>query len=318
MGGVTGGLGRQSGRQALASRRLCPLPSPMLFCHCHSKHGACFACCAPRTCSMISSGSLFSSSAAIADSWPSKMGTAQRDAGRGAAHSEALPPGPHASHAHLSHACTGQTPCRQHCSSAHPAAPQPHHPRHSSRSPTLPPPLTRLNGVADRPVVQRAVKGVHVVAVDVEADLAARTHLQIRGQGHSRRVSSARQQGGAVTHATHLVHTASTVCLVLTDNGRASRPAAAAHLLQQLHVLGLLIRAVLLEGAHKRVEASLHAAHCRRQTREAAFAQWCGPECRTTAQQAGWNVPCQQPCTLHACHRVQACNASCHPATCRT
>ena len=29
------------------------------------------------TCSMISSGSLFSSSAAIADSWPSKMGTAR-------------------------------------------------------------------------------------------------------------------------------------------------------------------------------------------------------------------------------------------------
>lgn len=44
--------------------------------------------------------------------------------------------------------------------------------------------LTRLNGVADRPVVQRAVKGVHVVAINVEADLATRTHL--RGAGHTR------------------------------------------------------------------------------------------------------------------------------------
>jgi len=48
-----------------------------------------------------------------------------------------------------------------------------------------------------------------------------------------------------------------------THGSGMQRLQRAAHLLQQLHVLGLLIRAALLEGAHKRVEARLHAAHCR-------------------------------------------------------
>lgn len=99
-----------------------------------------------------------------------------------------------------------------------------------------PPPLTRLNWVADGPVVQRAVKRVHVVAVDVEADLAARTHL--RSQASAAGGSEGATAAGAALASRRACHTAGlcsaslhsihTACMAPISHTRQPRAVAVA------------------------------------------------------------------------------------------